>query len=85
MSERERAEEGEEHGESERGLRGGVASLEVSRRRGCRQAGCRWPGRVAAHAGRVPVLLAGRKTTGEGPGGLGRTGGLPAGPVGGAR
>ena len=25
----------------------------------------RWPGRVAARAGRVPVLLAGRKTTGE--------------------
>ena len=33
----------------------------------------RWPGRVAARAGRVPVLLAGRKTTGEGGGGgLGR-------------
>ena len=29
----------------------------------------RWPGRVAARAGRVPVLLAGRKTTGEGGGG----------------
>ena len=25
----------------------------------------RWPGRVAARAGRVPVLLAGRKMTGE--------------------
>ena len=30
------------------------------------EAGRRWPGRVAARAGRVPVLLAGRKTTGEG-------------------
>ena len=33
------------------------------------EAGRRWPGRVAARAGRVPVLLAGRKTTGEGGGG----------------
>ena len=45
---------------------GCVASLE---RPGGKQevAGSRrWPGRVAARAGRVPVLLAGRKTTGEG-------------------
>ena len=42
-----------------------MATLEVSRHRGRRQAGWRWPGRVAVRAGRVPVLLAGRKTTGE--------------------
>ena len=56
--------------ESERGSRGVRG---VSQRRpgggGGSQAGRRWPGRVAARAGRVPVLLAGRKTTGEGGGG----------------
>ena len=39
-----------------RGTRRGVGAAVGSRR---------WPGRVAARAGRVPVLLAGRKTTGE--------------------
>ena len=71
--ERERAEgigtEGEIR-ESERVRGGRVASPGGS---GGKQGGRRWPGRVAARAGRVPVLLAGRKTTGEGGGGgLGR-------------
>ena len=43
-----------------RGVAGGT------RGGGSSQAGRRWPGRVAARAGRVPVLLAGRKTTGAG-------------------
>ena len=47
------------------GARGCVASQEATRGGGGSQAGRRWPGRVAARAGRVPVLLAGRKTTGE--------------------
>ena len=42
-----------------RGVRGGcVASREGTRGGGGSQAGRRWPGRVAARAGRVPVLLA---------------------------
>ena len=50
--------------------RGGCVALrETSRGGGGSHAGRRWPGRVAARAGRVPVLLAGRKTTGEGGGG----------------
>ena len=44
---------------------GGVELRETSRGGGGSQAGRRWPGRVAARAGLVPVLLAGRKTTGE--------------------
>ena len=45
------------------------------------EAGRRWPGRVAARAGRVPVLLAEEEgDRGGSGGGLGR-----AGPVGGAR
>ena len=37
------------------------------------EAGRRWPGRVAARAGRVPVLLAEEEgDRGGGPGGLGR-------------
>ena len=53
-----------ERGRSERGsgLRGVAGG---TREGGGSQAGRRWPGRVAARAGRVPVLLAGRKTTGE--------------------
>ena len=43
-----------------------MALWETSRGGGGSQAGRRWPGRVAARAGRVPVLLAGRKTTWEG-------------------
>ena len=59
--ERERAEgigtEGEIR-ESERVRGGRVASREGTRGGGGSQAGRRWPGRVAARAGRVPVLLA---------------------------
>ena len=40
------------------GARGCVASREATRGGGGSQAGRRWPGRVAARAGRVPVLLA---------------------------
>ena len=43
--------------------RGGVRG--TRRRVGAAVGSRRWPGRVAARAGRVPVLLAGRKTTGE--------------------
>ena len=60
-------EEGGPESEGEvRGAGGCVASREGTRGGGGSQAGRRWPGRVAARAGRVPVLLAGRKTTGEG-------------------
>ena len=56
---RERAEEG---GGVERECEGvpggGVEVRETSRGGGGSQAGRRWPGRVAARAGRVPVLLA---------------------------
>ena len=58
---REGMQRGRKRGEGTRGLV--VASL--GRPGGSR----RWPGRVAARAGRVPVLLAGKKTTGEGGGG----------------
>ena len=75
---------GTEEGESEGEVRGGRGLRGVAggtRGGGGSQAGRRWPGRVAARAGRVPVLLAGRKTTGEGwrwagPEVLGRPGGL---------
>ena len=67
---RTRESEGEVRGG--RGLRGVAGG---TRGGGGSQAGRRWPGRVAARTGRVPVLLAGRKTTGEGGGGgLGRNG-----------
>ena len=39
------------------------------------EAGRRWPGRVAARAGRVPVLLAEEEGDRGGAGGLGRPGG----------
>ena len=63
----ERGIQGESEGEgaSEEGPGDVVALRETSRGGGGSQAGRRWPGRVAARAGRVPVLLAGRKTTGE--------------------
>ena len=61
---------------------GGVGDVQASRTQASRvEVAARWCARV----GHAPVLLAGRKTTGEGPGGLGRTSGLPAGPIGGAR
>ena len=53
--------ETEEEGGARRvreGARGCVASREATRGGGGSQAGRRWPGRVAARAGRVPVLLA---------------------------
>ena len=54
------------------GARGCVASREATRGGGGSQAGRRWPGRVAARAGRVPVLLAeeegDRGGSGGGPG-----------------
>ena len=59
-----------------------MATLEVSRRRGRRQAGWRWPGRVPARCGHALVLLARRKTTGEG---ASRAGPHSVGPAGGAR
>ena len=65
------------------GARGCVASWEATRGGGGSQAGRRWPGRVAARAGRVPVLLAGRKTTrGGGGGGLGQASATVPGQVG---
>ena len=52
-------EEGGSREEGEvRGAGGCVASREGTRGGGGSQAGRRWPGRVAARAGRVPVLLA---------------------------
>ena len=62
---------GEREGAEERGDAAGEEKErgDMRPRRGvAREAGGsrRWPGRVAARAGRVPVLLAGRKTTGEG-------------------
>ena len=47
-----------DEGECEGVLGGGVELRETSRGGGGSQAGRRWPGRVAARAGRVPVLLA---------------------------
>ena len=52
-----------------RGIAGGT------RGGGGSQAGRRWPGRVAARAGRVPVLLAEEEGDRGGAGGLGRPGG----------
>ena len=63
-----------ERGRSERGsgLRGVAGG---TREGGGSQAGRRWPGRVAARAGRVPVLLAEEEGDRGGAGGLGRPGG----------
>ena len=58
--------------ESERVRGGRVASPGGS---GGKQGGRRWPGRVAARAGRVPVLLSREEDDREGAGGLGRPGG----------
>ena len=54
------------------GARGCVASRKATRGGGGSQAGRRWPGRVAARAGRVPVLLAEEEGDRGGGGGLGR-------------
>ena len=64
-----RAREKEQRGgasrKSERGPRGLLASREGTRGGGGSQAGRRWPGRVAARAGRVPASFwRGKKTTG---------------------
>ena len=61
----ERAKEGEElKGVSEANPDGSRGSRGISGEARGKQAERRCPGRVAARAGRVPVLLAGRKMTG---------------------
>ena len=80
-SEREEAEErneGEGEGEGVQGV--ALASSRRDEGKPGRLGGRRWPGRVAARAGRVPVLLAEEEgDRGGSGGGLGRTGAGPAG------
>ena len=73
LRKRERGRRGRERVERSRGpggLRGNARGVQAL---GVKQEVAR---RVASRAGHAPVLLARRKTTGEGPGGLGRAGGL---------